>query len=60
MASRTVEERFRRLHKGITEGVRKAVLRHKLAGRSIAVWENGRVVKMPPERIPVGKAGDAE
>lgn len=58
MAPRTLEARSRRLHKGITEGVRKAVLRHKLAGRLIAVWENGRVVKIPAERIEVGKIGD--
>jgi hypothetical protein len=38
---------------GAIAGVRKAVLEHKKAGRSISVWRDGRVVRIPPERIQV-------
>ncbi len=42
-----------RIDKGVREGVARAVLGHKKAGRSIAVWRNGRVEKIPPEKITV-------
>ncbi len=35
----------------IEEGRRRALLAHKLAGQSIAIWENGKVVIIPPEEI---------
>ena len=44
-----------RIHKGVTEGVRKAVLEHKKAGRSISVWRNGRVEEIPPDKIDVNE-----
>jgi hypothetical protein len=37
----------------LAEAVREAVLRHKRLGNPIAVWENGRVVWIPPEEIEV-------
>ena len=40
-----------RIQKGITEGVRKAVAEHKKANREISIWQNGKVVKIPPEKI---------
>ena len=40
-----------KIQKGITEGVRKAVAGHKKANQEIAVWQNGRVVKIPPGKI---------
>ena len=36
-------------------GVRAALLEHKRAGRSIVVWENGRVVELPADKIPVNE-----
>lgn len=37
----------------LAKAVREAVLRHKRLGNPIAVWENGRVVWIPPEEIEV-------
>jgi len=33
--------------------VRKALLQHKQAGNPVADWQNGMVVWLPPEQIPV-------
>jgi hypothetical protein len=41
-----IEEVFRR-------AVRKALWRHKRLGQSIAVWQDGKVVIIPPEQIQV-------
>jgi hypothetical protein len=35
------------------EAVREALLFHKRNGNSIAVWQDGRVVILPPEEIVV-------
>ncbi len=35
----------------IRQSVRAAILGHKAAGNSIAVWEDGKVVIIPPEEI---------
>ena len=37
----------------VRRAVRNAVLEHKRAGRSIAVWRDGKVVIVPPEEIEV-------
>jgi len=37
----------------LAKGVRKALLEHKKLGHSIAVWQDGKVVVLPPEAIPV-------
>jgi len=37
----------------LNEAVRRALLSHKRAGNSIAVWKDDRVVILPPEEIPV-------
>ena len=42
-----------KIQRGISEGVKKAVAEHKNANREIAVWENGRVVRIPPDKISV-------
>jgi hypothetical protein len=43
------------LNKKIDIGVRRAAARaqaeHKKAGRSIFIWEDGKVVEVPPEKI---------
>lgn len=36
----------------VDAAVRAALLRHKQAGQPVAVWQDGRVVWLPPERIP--------
>ena len=53
MKARTDRELFDRIHKGITNGVRKAVREHKNAGRPISVWRNGRVEQIPPDKIEI-------
>lgn len=35
------------------KAVRKALLEHKQLGHSVVVWQDGRVVVLPPEEIPV-------
>jgi hypothetical protein len=42
-----------RILKAMTEAVREALLRHKRLGNSVAVWRDGRVVRLRPEEIPV-------
>jgi hypothetical protein len=33
--------------------VREALIEHKKLGFSIVVWQDGRVVEIPPDQIPV-------
>ncbi|MDD4890052.1 MAG: hypothetical protein PHU85_08985 [Phycisphaerae bacterium] len=47
---------YPRVTRAMGEGVRAALLEHKRAGRSIVVWENGKVVTLPPEKILVEPA----
>ena len=42
-----------RLFCAVQKAVRAALREHKLAGNSIAVWRNGKVVLLPPEKIEV-------
>ena len=37
----------------IERGVRDALREHKLFGNPVPIWENGKVVWIPPEDIPV-------
>jgi hypothetical protein len=41
------------IDEALRRAVREALLLHKKLGNSIAVWEDGKVVILPPERIPV-------
>ena len=43
-----------RILDAMREAVREALVRHKLAGHPIAVWQDGQVVWIQPEDIPVG------
>ena len=36
---------------GVKQGVAKAIAKHKAAGHSIAIWRDGKIVKIPPEEI---------
>lgn len=42
-----------RITKGIKKGVARALQEHKKAGRSITVWKNGKMERIPPEKIKV-------
>jgi len=41
------------IDEGIRRAVRKALQRHKLAGQSVYVWRDGKVVEIPPQAILV-------
>lgn len=36
----------------LKRAVREALLFHKMMGNPIVVWEDGKVVEIPPEEIP--------
>lgn len=36
----------------MAEGIARALEEHRLLGRSIFTWRDGRVVEIPPEEIP--------
>jgi hypothetical protein len=42
-----------RILRAMAEAVREASLRHKRLGNPVAVWQDGRVVWLAPEEIPV-------
>jgi len=43
----------REIDAALARAVRKALLEHKRAGNPIAVWQDDRVVWIPPEEIDV-------
>ena len=43
------------IDEALKRAVAAAIERHRLEGRSIAVWQNGRAVMIPPAEFP--KAG---
>lgn len=47
-----------RMIEAMDRGVQRALWRHKQLGQSIAIWEDGRVVVIPPEEIDVEKPED--
>ena len=40
---------------GVRRGVARALAEHKRKGRSIYVWQNGKVVKIPAKKIKFDK-----
>ncbi len=42
-----------RILRAMAEAVREALLQHKRLGNPVAVWQEGRVVWLAPEEIPV-------
>lgn len=50
------ENQLNHLHQQIDNGVKKAISeaieKHRKLGESVAIWENGKVVILPPDRIP--------
>ncbi len=51
-----IDEAFadgRAIDQALKEAVQEALWRHKRLGQSVVVWENGQVVVIPPEEIPV-------
>lgn len=44
---------FERVDFGVRRGVARALAEHKKAGRSIVISKNGKIVKIPPEKIEI-------
>ena len=42
------------------EAVRDALLEHKRKGQSVVVWQDGKIVTLAPEDIPVELGEDGE
>lgn len=42
-----------RIDLGVRRGVARALAEHKKAGRSIVIWKDGKIVKIPPEEIEI-------
>jgi hypothetical protein len=47
------DDKQRLMNEAMARAVRRALLQHKRAGNPIAVWQDGQVVWIPPEEIPV-------
>ena len=45
-------KRARELEGKIRQAVREALLDHQRAGNPVAVWQDGKVVIVPPSKIP--------
>ena len=57
---KTIDELFEEgtaIDEALRRAVREALVRHKKLGNPIAVWENSRVVWVPPEEIEPGDPG---
>ncbi len=53
MSNQDGRELVRKINLGVRLGVAKALAEHKKAGRSIVVWRDGKVVRVPPEDIQI-------
>lgn len=42
-----------KITQALAKGVYDALLRHKQAGNPVVVWQNGKMVWLKPEEIPV-------
>ena len=40
------------IDRALQRAVREALIRHKKLGESVAVWQDGKAVILPPEEIP--------
>ncbi len=41
-----------KIDKGVQKAIAEAIEKHRKLGESIAVWQDGKVVILPPEKIP--------
>jgi len=41
----------------LNEAAREAMLRHKREGQAIVIWEDGRIIHVPPDQIVVPPIG---
>lgn len=40
------------INQGVQKAIREAIERHRKLGESIAISKNGKVIILPPEKIP--------
>ncbi|RJQ50181.1 MAG: hypothetical protein C4526_12380 [Nitrospiraceae bacterium] len=55
---KTIDEIFEEgtlVDEALRRGVQSALLRHKQTGNSIVVWQDGEIVWLKPEDIPVSQ-----
>ncbi|MGK7876701.1 MAG: hypothetical protein AB4426_26435 [Xenococcaceae cyanobacterium] len=41
-----------KIDKGVKKAIAEAIEKHRKSGEYIAVWQDGKVVILPPEKIP--------
>jgi hypothetical protein len=41
------------IDKALKQAVHEAMIRHKKEGNSVIAWENGKIVRIKPEDIPI-------
>ncbi len=58
LSNRLFIEYGKAIEEVLRRGVDEALLTHRRLGNSIAVWENGKVVIIPPERIRTSSETD--
>jgi hypothetical protein len=44
---------FAKIDFGVKRGVARALAEHKKAGKSIVISQNGKIIKIPPEKIDI-------
>lgn len=49
-----------KIDKGVQKAIAEAIEKHRKLGESIAVWQDGKVVILPPEKIPTEKNKNTE
>ncbi|GBD96959.1 MAG TPA: hypothetical protein ENG83_04765 [Nitrospirae bacterium] len=55
-AKKNIDEFFNtgtEIDEALQQGVKEALLQHKKAGNPIVSWENGKIIWIQPEDIPV-------
>jgi hypothetical protein len=43
------------IDKALKQAVREAMIRHKKEGNSVVSWQDGKIVRIKPEDIPVSR-----
>ncbi len=41
-----------KINQGVQKAITEAIKTHRKLGESIAIWQDGKVVILPPEKIP--------
>lgn len=51
MSEQEKKDWLSRIHKGVTLAITEAVEEHRLLGRSISIWKDGKVIWLPAGEI---------